>query len=103
MKKQIMAAVAACVLLLFPCLAPAAQEADSAPATGAAPAKTAGPAAQESAGQAVHGNPDSKIYHLPSCRYYGSKGASKTFATVEEAQAAGYRPCKTCGGKKGGM
>ena len=85
MKKHVMAAVAACALLLTPCIIPAAQEAASAPA----------------AGQAVHGNPGSKVYHLPSCRYYNSKGASKTFSTVEEARAAGYRPCKTCGGKGG--
>ena len=95
MKKHVMAAVAACALLLTPCIIPAAQEAASAPAAGAAPAESA------PAGQAVHGNPGSKVYHLPSCRYYNSKGASKTFSTVEEARAAGYRPCKTCGGKGG--
>lgn len=100
MKKQVMAAVAACALLLSPCIIPAAQETASSPAAEAAPAKAA-PAEHETAGQAVHGNPGSKIYHLPSCRYYSSKGASKSFSTVEEARAAGYRPCKTCAGKGG--
>lgn len=98
MKKTFMAALAALVLLASPCLVAAAPEAAPAPAEGAAPAA---PAAPEKAGQAVRGNPGSKVYHLPSCRYYNSKGASKAFSTVEEAKAAGYRPCKTCGGKGG--
>lgn len=95
MKKAVMAVLAAWVLLASPCLVVAAQEAASAPAA------TVAPTAPESVGKAVHGNPGSKVYHLPSCRYYNSKGASKTFATVEEAKAAGYRPCKVCGGKGG--
>ena len=116
MKKHVMAALAALALLTSPCLVPAAQEAapaltspclvpaaqEAAPApSGPAPAAEAAPAAQEAAGQEVHGNPGSKVYHLPSCRYYNSKGASKIFKTAEEAGAAGYRPCKSCGGKGG--
>lgn len=95
MKKHVLAALAALALLMSPCLVPAAQEAAPAPAAGAAPA------AREAATQEVHGNPGSKVYHLPSCRYYNSKGASKVFKTAEEAAAAGYRPCKSCGGKGG--
>lgn len=94
MKKHVMAALAALVLLTSPCLVAAAQQ------DASAPAETAAPAATEAAGREVHGNPGSKVYHLPSCRYYNSKGASKVFKTAEEAGAAGYRPCKTCG--KGG-
>lgn len=89
-----MAALAALVLLTSPSLVAAAQQ------DVAAPAETAAPVARESVGQELHGNPDSKVYHLPSCRYYNSKGASKVFKTAEEAGAAGYRPCKTC--DKGG-
>lgn len=100
MKKHVMAALAALALLTSPCLVSAAQEAAPAP-SGPAPAAEAAPAAQEAAGQEVHGNPGSKVYHLPSCRYYNSKGASKVFKTAEEAGAAGYRPCKSCGGKGG--
>lgn len=94
MKKHVMAALAALALLTSPCLVAAA-----APAAGSAPAETSAPAVKEAAGQEIHGNPSSKVYHMPSCRYYGSKGASKVFKTAEEAGAAGYRPCKTCGGK----
>ena len=44
------------------------------------------------------GNPESKIYHNSSCRYYKGKSASKTFASPADAKAAGYRPCKVCKG-----
>lgn len=100
MKKHVLATLAVLALLTSPCLVPAAQEAAPAP-SGPAPAAGAAPAAREAAGQQIHGNPGSKVYHLPSCRYYNSKGASKVFKTAEEAGAAGYRPCKTCGGKGG--
>lgn len=100
MKKHVMAALTALALLTSPCLVSAAQEAASAPSESA-PAAEAAPAVREAAGQEVHGNPGSKVYHLPSCRYYNSKGASKVFKTAEEAGAAGYRPCKSCGGKGG--
>lgn len=98
MKKCIMATAAALVLLSFPCFAPAAQEEASVPAVKSVPAEET---ARETVGRKVHGNPGSKIYHMPSCRYYNSKGASKVFSTVEEAKAAGYRPCKSCSGKGG--
>lgn len=44
----------------------------------------------------VKGNPDSKIYHLPSCRHYTAKGTTKVFKSVAEAKEAGYKPCKKC-------
>ncbi|MBM6895368.1 sunset domain-containing protein [Desulfovibrio sp.] len=44
------------------------------------------------------GNPESKIYHNSSCRYYKGKSVSKTFASPADAKAAGYRPCKVCKG-----
>lgn len=78
----------------------------SAPAQQAAPAATA-PApvakpAPKAAPQKVEagyrGNPESKIYHNSSCRYYKSKSVRKTFASPADAKAAGYRPCKVCKG-----
>lgn len=45
-----------------------------------------------------HGNVQSRIYHNSSCRYYFCKRCTAVFATVQAAQAAGYRACKVCGG-----
>lgn len=101
MKKQIVTALTVFALLASPCLVSAAQGDASAPVAGTAPVQKSAPVVGKAAGQAVHGNPNSKIYHVPSCRYYNSKGASKVFKSAEEAGAAGYRPCKTCGGKGG--
>lgn len=75
----------------------------SAPAQQAAPAATTAPApAAKAAPQKVEagyrGNPESKIYHNSSCRYYKGKSVSKTFASPADAKAAGYRPCKVCKG-----
>ena len=74
----------------------------SAPAQQAAPAATAPAPAAKPAPQKVEagyrGNPESKIYHNSSCRYYKSKSVSKTFASPADAKAAGYRPCKVCKG-----
>lgn len=78
----------------------------SAPAQQAAPAATApAPAAQPASKAApknveagYRGNPESKIYHNSSCRYYKGKSVSKTFASPADAKAAGYRPCKVCKG-----
>ena len=69
----------------------------SAPAQQAAPAPAAKPAPKQvEAG--YRGNPESKIYHNSSCRYYKGKSVSKTFASPADAKAAGYRPCKVCKG-----
>ena len=48
---------------------------------------------------ALHGNPSSKVVHGPSCKYYGSKAASESFATLEAARKAGYHLCTVCEGK----
>ena len=61
-----------------------------------APAQQAAPAPAMEAG--YRGNPESKIYHNSSCRYYKGKSVSKTFASPADAKAAGYRPCKVCKG-----
>lgn len=73
----------------------------SAPAQQAAPdpaAKPAPKAAPQKMEAGYRGNPESKIYHNSSCRYYKGKSVSKTFASPADAKAAGYRPCKVCKG-----
>ena len=78
--------------------APAQQAAPAAtaPAPAAKPAPKAAPQKEVEAG--YRGNPESKIYHNSSCRYYKSKSVSKTFVSPADAKAAGYRPCKVCKG-----
>lgn len=73
----------------------AAPAATTAPAPVAKPAPKAAPQKMEAG---YRGNPESKIYHNSSCRYYKGKSASKTFASPADAKAAGYRPCKVCKG-----
>jgi hypothetical protein len=60
--------------------------------TGAVPAAHAG------GNREVHGNKNSKIYHLSTCLgYAGMNPASLvTFSTEAEAQQAGYRKAKNC-------
>ena len=70
----------------------------SAPAQQAPAAKPASKAAPQKVEAGYRGNPESKIYHNSSCRYYKGKSVSKTFASPADAKAAGYRPCKVCKG-----
>ena len=44
------------------------------------------------------GNKGSKVFHLPTCKLVLKikPGNQVTFATREEATAAGYAPCKIC-------
>jgi deoxyribonuclease-1 len=46
----------------------------------------------------IHGNKNSKIYHLPTCPgYMGMNQVSVvTFSSETEAQQAGYRKAKNC-------
>ncbi|WP_303739984.1 sunset domain-containing protein [Desulfovibrio piger] len=76
-------------------LSATAQQAAPAPAPAAQPAPKAAPQKMEAG---YRGNPESKIYHNSSCRYYKGKSVSKTFASPADAKAAGYRPCKVCKG-----
>jgi hypothetical protein len=43
-----------------------------------------------------HGNVQSRIYHRQSCRYFDCKACTVVFKSKEEAEKAGYRPCKVC-------
>ena len=44
------------------------------------------------------GSKDSDKYHLPTCRIVANIGADKqvAFASKEEAEKAGYKPCQIC-------
>lgn len=91
--KRLLSFLLLCGLLLAPC---AATDLTAATPQGKAPAAAA-PAAQQK-GSGFRGNPETRVYHNAGCRYFNSKGASKTFATPQEAVKAGYRPCKVCKG-----
>lgn len=43
-----------------------------------------------------HGNINSHIFHLKSCKFYNCNGCVAVFNTAEDAIKAGYRPCKIC-------
>jgi len=45
---------------------------------------------------ALCGNELTRVFHEPSCRYAGSDNCTASFATREEAVAAGYEPCQVC-------
>lgn len=57
-------------------------------ATSAAPAATVN--------AAYFGNTQTHKFHRKSCRYASCRNCTATFATRDEALAAGYRPCGTC-------
>ena len=46
------------------------------------------------------GNRKSQIYHTPDCRNLPKEENRVTFASIEDAQAAGFTPCKNCLGGK---
>ncbi len=58
-------------------------------------AESAAPAATT-----VKGNPDSKVYHKPDCRFYKAKSSTKEFKSEAEAVKSGYKPCKKCAAPK---
>jgi phosphatidylserine/phosphatidylglycerophosphate/cardiolipin synthase-like enzyme len=61
------------------------------------PSASAGEARNAGAGGEIHGNKNSKIYHLPSCPGYELSSASKvTFKSEADAVKAGYRKAKNC-------
>ena len=43
-------------------------------------------------GYEIKGNADSMLYHVPGSRYYNATKAEVYFATVEDAEAAGFSP-----------
>ena len=48
--------------------------------------------------QELHGNAKSYICHNSSCRYYNCKNCVVIFSSRKEAEEAGFRACKVCGG-----
>ncbi|MCR4666659.1 MAG: hypothetical protein K5657_05125 [Desulfovibrio sp.] len=44
------------------------------------------------------GNPQTRVYHNPTCSYFKSKSATILFNSPEEARRHGFRPCSKCGG-----
>jgi len=64
------------------------------PATGleSARAQPAAPAA----GEVLHGNTRSFVYHRPGCPNYDCRNCTRIFTSREEAEAAGYRAAGCC-------
>ena len=44
----------------------------------------------------IVGNRESKAYHLADCRYVPMIKKKANFATIDEAVAGGYKPCRSC-------
>ncbi len=55
-------------------------------------------AAEKEAATMLSAKRGSDVFHKPGCRYFDPKGDIK-FRTPHEAEKAGFRPCKVCGGK----
>jgi len=53
-------------------------------------------AAERPATGPFHGNRESKVLHAPGCQHYNCKNCTVTFATVAQAQAAGFRLHAQC-------
>lgn len=46
------------------------------------------------------GNNSTKVYHNKECRYFDCNACTIIFDSKEEAEKAGYIPCRMCGNKK---
>lgn len=53
-------------------------------------------AAQRLATDPFHGNRESKVLHAPGCQHYTCKNCMVPFATVAQAQAAGFKVHEEC-------
>ena len=71
-------------------VAPHQPSTPSTPATHAAPKPPATPHAPAGPQLPIKGNASSNYYHVPGSRYYDSTIAEATFATIEEAEKAGF-------------
>ncbi len=47
----------------------------------------------------LHGNPETKTLHGPSCKYFNAKGSTEKFASMDQAVKKGYKLCSICQGK----
>jgi hypothetical protein len=43
-----------------------------------------------------HGDAQSGVFHAPNCRQYNCANCTRSFATVSEGEAAGFRPHIEC-------
>lgn len=72
------------------------------PADPSAPAEQPGdaltPEGQEPAVKAVQfkGNIETLVFHTVDCNFASGKNCSMDFASKEEAETQGYKPCKVC-------
>ena len=48
------------------------------------------------AGVAYHGNPSTRKFHQPRCKYYNCAKCTMLFTSREAAINAGYVPCGIC-------
>ena len=55
--------------------------------------------AAQKKGPELRGNPNSKVVHGPSCKYYEAKNSTVIFRSRKEAEAAGYHLCTVCNGQ----
>lgn len=88
--KNVLLAVGFCICMFFS-VAAFAQAAQS-----PAPAKEAPSDNAAVVQKAYSGNKRNHVFHKLGCRYYNCKTCTERFDTVEEAQKAGYAPCKIC-------
>lgn len=54
------------------------------------------PAPPVAGAPAYIGNTDSMVFHTPTCKFSNSKKCTASFATTDEALAAGYKACGVC-------
>ena len=43
-------------------------------------------------------NPQTRIFHNSTCKYFKSKQSTILFKSAQEAILSGFRPCTKCGG-----
>lgn len=62
------------------------------------PAEAPTPEAKEPTGQGIQfkGNIETLVFHTVECNFASGKNCSMDFATKEEAETQGYKPCKIC-------
>ena len=89
--KRILLSMGFCICVFLSAVAFAQTEQAPSTANAATPSDTA--AASQ---KAYSGNKRNHIFHKLGCRYYNCKTCTERFDTPQEAQAAGYKPCKIC-------
>ena len=65
-------------------------------AAGSTPAVARPSRDEEEPATTLRGNVRGTVVHRPGCVHYGAAGVLAEFDTLEDAVAAGYRPCRIC-------